>query len=94
MNKPAEPEWRPQNLMTTIQVLNNAWNPWKWSKIEHNWKQYPINDKTWEVRLHINGWAVRLNWIAITQKIQKWVENIFQHNSWTWERIKRIIKES
>ncbi len=83
-----EPEWwsRPKEVITNIRVQDNAGNPWPVELI-HNGKKYNI-PKKW-ISLHINGWAVRIQWIDITSQVQKWVENIFQHDSWKWS-LRRI----
>lgn len=83
MNTLTEPEWwrRQEEVITVIRAVNNSGNHWA-VRLEHNGKEYPI-PKEW-ISLHINGGAVRIHWIDITKQVQKWVENIFQHNSWNW----------
>ena len=90
MNTPTEPEWWRINkeVITIIKVLNNAWKPWP-VNLEHNGKKYPIPEK-W-LRIHINGWALRIHWVPINvqKNVQRWVENVFRHNSWTG-RIEKV----
>ena len=88
MNKPAEPEWliRPKEVVTRVKSQNDVGKHWP-VYLEHNGKKYPI-PKEW-LSLHINGGAVRIHGIDVTRKVQKWVENVFQHDTWTW-RLKRI----
>lgn len=74
--------------MTTFIIKNNAGKPWSCS-IEHNWKKI-LTDKDWKAILHINGWSLKIHWIAIDvqRRVQKWVNNIFQHDSSSWRMIK------
>ena len=88
-----EPEWwlyqETGKTLTTIKAQSNCWGYWA-VKLGHNGKEYTIPKDG--LRIHINGWAVYLNWLDITKKVKKWVENIFRHNSWTGQ-ITNLTKE-
>ena len=82
----SEPEWwiSSKEIVTNIKALNNAWKYWP-VKLTHNGKEYLIPE-TW-LNIHINWWPVSIHGIPITSNVQKWVENIFQHNMATgWLR--------
>jgi hypothetical protein len=75
-----DPNWW-HNDKTKIEALSTSGGVW-WVRLIHG----DINTlvPTGWLYLHINGWAVYLNWIDVTKKIKKRTRNVLQYNSKTW----------